>query len=48
MDLTCFKVRTQHTSKWCDMQTGAFDAGRGEYEWVHRNDNDKYKKRFAL
>ena len=30
------------------MQIGVFDSSRGEYEWVHRNDNDKHKKRFAL
>ena len=42
------EIGPRFTLKLKSMQTGAFDAGRGEYEWVHRNDNDKYKKRFAL
>jgi len=42
------EIGPRFTLKLKSVQSGAFDASRGEYEWVHKKENDTSKKRFFL
>jgi len=42
------EIGPRFTLKLKSLQTGAFDSSRGEYEWIHKKENETSKRKFFL